>query len=414
MSRGCRSSTVRRARRGFEIAGALLTIAGCTSGGATEAPVQNAVKRRPPGDAGTLSDGGGTPTPGRTRERLLYVANDATSTLDVFDIDDGHRRLRSIEIPGTRFRGVTAHAASARLYYTESSTDTVGAVDLLTDRIVWARSYQGPHACKHPDRLNVTLDGKTLYVPCADDDRLLFVDAETGQVDEVRSIPKMPHNTFTGESGKYMYVSTHEGGPLYLFDPRTHDIAKEIGPFSSSVRPFTVDETEAHAYANLTDLLGFAAIDLASGGIQELAQETPAERRSHPEASAGRPHAGAPFSHGIALRPGSRELWFLDDEWGYLYVYDTSTSPPSHQTDVPLFTDLTRPWTQGAYRWVAFDLDGKYCYPSDGSVVDAETKALVPGAHISPSEKLVAIDFESGKPVRVSGQNGGVYPPRSP
>jgi hypothetical protein len=32
----------------------------------------------------------------------------------------------------------------------------------------------------------------------------------------------------------------------------------------------------------------------------------------------------------------------------------------------------------------------------------------------SSSEKLVAIDFESGKPVQVSGQSGGVYPPRSP
>jgi hypothetical protein len=91
-------------------------------------------------------------------------------------------------------------------------------------------------------------------------------------------------------------------------------------------------------------------------------------------------------------------------------VYDTETSPPSHKADVPLFTDITCPWTQGAYRWVAFDIDGEYCYPSDGSVVDAEAKALVPGAHISPSEKLVEIDFEDGKPVRVSGQNGGVYP----
>ncbi len=263
------------------------------------------------------------------RERLLYVANDATSALDVFDIDDGHRLRRSIAIPGTRFRGVTAHAASARLYYTESSTDSVGALDLRTDQIVWARSYQEePHACKHPDRLNVTQDGKTLYVPCADNDRVLFVDAQTGQVDGVRSIAKSPHNTFTGESGRYMYVSTHEGGPLYLFDPRTGVLAGEIGPFSSSVRPFTVDEAETHAYANLTALHGFAAIDLASGGIQEIAQETPAERRSHPEASAGRPHAGAPFSHGIALRPGSREILVPGRRVGLsLRVRHTDLSP---------------------------------------------------------------------------------------
>jgi hypothetical protein len=80
-----------------------------------------------------------------------------------------------------------------------------------------------------------------------------------------------------------------------------------------------------------------------------------------------------------------------------------------HLADVPLFTDITRAWGPPEFRWVAFTLDGKYCYPSDGSIVDADARAVVPGMTIAASEKLIEIDFEAGKPAAMSGQNGGAY-----
>jgi hypothetical protein len=116
----------------------------------------------------------------------------------------------------------------------------------------------------------------------------------------------------------------------------------------------------------------------------------------------------------LAVRPTTREVWFLDDAWGYLYVFDTSplyqapSQKPVHKASVSLFADITKQWTETRWRWVAFSLDGKWAYPASGVVVDAETKEIMP-FKISPSEKIVEVDFVGETPVRVSGQNGGSY-----
>jgi hypothetical protein len=58
-----------------------------------------------------------------------------------------------------------------------------------------------------------------------------------------------------------------------------------------------------------------------------------------------------PKSHGLAQRPGTNEVWFLDDEWGYLYVYDVSPLPsalPTYLATVPLFADISKPYYRAA------------------------------------------------------------------
>ena len=112
------------------------------------------------------------------------------------------------------------------------------------------------------------------------------------------------------------------------------------------------------------------------------------------------------------MRPGgSEEVWVLNDEWGYLHVFDTKANPaqPKFKGHVELFDKIDEPWNaHSGLRWVAFSLDGKYCYPSDGSVVNCETGKKT-SMNISPSEKLLEVEFRNGKAVRNSGQQGGVY-----
>jgi hypothetical protein len=162
--------------------------------------------------------------------------------------------------------------------------------------------------------------------------------------------------------------------------------------------------------------------DVRSGRrLCEVEAETPAERLAHPEASGGHPHGGSPKSHGLALRPGTREVWFLDDEWGYLYVYDAGplpASPPKHLATVPLFKDVRLPYYRAAkdikgggdgyWRWLTFSIDGRWAYPANGAVVDAKSRALTTMT-ITASEKQVEVGFSNGVPVIVAGQNGGIY-----
>jgi hypothetical protein len=343
--------------------------------------------------------------------RFLYVANDVDGNVDVYAIDAGHQLVRSIPIGGSRFRGISAHPGSARLFLTDSDANFVMALDLRTDATLWKRTYTGADACDNPDRLSVTLDGKTLFVPCKKTDRVLMLDTATGDVKKDKPLAPNPHNTFVGETGKYVYVSTRSGGPLNLFDPTSLHRIKEIGPFSSPIRPFSVAPDESWFVANLTRTLGFAVGQVETGKTEEYKQVTPAERTCHPEAKAPPSHGDNPESHGIAVRPGNvpggPEVWFLDDAWGYLYVWSMA-GKPHHVADIALFDDVTRPWGAGENRWVAFSADGDYAYPSDGSVIDASTRRILKDERIAPSEKLIEIDFEGDNPVRASQQNGGV------
>ena len=121
------------------------------------------------------------------------------------------------------------------------------------------------------------------------------------------------------------------------------------------------------------------------------------------------PHGDQPIHHGIAVRPGhKKEVWTIDDGWGYLYIFDYSTMPPKWIEDVPLFSDITQVVGPPHDRWLQFSNDGRYCYTTS-RVIDAETRKVI-STKMTVSEKIVEVDFQDGVPIAVSGQNGGVYP----
>ena len=69
-----------------------------------------------------------------TLESRIYVANDADHRIDVFDVDRGHTlhhsitpRLNGRDLLDSRCRGLAAHAASRRLYFTDSDQANVVA-----------------------------------------------------------------------------------------------------------------------------------------------------------------------------------------------------------------------------------------------------------------------------------------------
>jgi hypothetical protein len=253
---------------------------------------------------------------------------------------------------------------------------------------------------------------------------MVVLDARNGATLATHTVDagEAPHNTFAGERGRYMYLGSYKSPIFRIFDQRTHAEVRRLEGFSSGIRPFAVDPTETYVFVNLTTLLGFGVGDISAGRrLFEVEQRTPAARLAHPDASGGHPHGGKPKSHGLALRPRTREVWFLDDEWGYLYVYDTTplpAAPPRHLADVRLFRNIAAPYYRAAaeikgggdgyWRWLSFSIDGRWAYPANGAVVDAAQRTLT-DMTITASEKLLEVDFRDGTPIAVGGQNGGVY-----
>ena len=269
----------------------------------------------------------------------------------VFDIDHDHRFLKRIPIPThsdlkkpLNVKGVCADAATARLFFT--TLEDVYCLDLKSEKVLWQVKPVG--GC---DRLSVTTDGKSLYVPALEKDHWNILDAATGATVKTLSAPPGEkwgsHNTLAGPLGKRVYLAGRFNHTLRIADPATMEITATCGPFTDNVRPFTVNAAETRVYANIDSLLGFEIGDLETGKL--LARvEVPDFKKG-----AVKRH-GCPC-HGVGLTPDEKELWLCDGANQSVHIFDNTVQPPKYVSTIKVFDDPG---------WITFSLDGAYAYPS--------------------------------------------------
>lgn len=311
----------------------------------------------------------------------------------VFDMDDGHKFVRRIETPESRapkpnnMKGICANASTRRLYFT--TTKKLYCLDLLSDRTLWEKAL--PQGC---DRMSITPDGKSLYVPSLERDIWNVVDGATGDVVSTIVTKSGSHNTVCGLDGSRMYLAGLKSPLLSVADPKTHKVIQQVGPFAAPVRPFTVNGAQTRCYVNVNGLLGFEVGDLTTG-----------KKVAHVEVQ-GVEHGpvkrhGCP-SHGIGLTPDETEIWLADGHNSKVHVFDITADPPKQTATLSV---------REQPGWVTFSLDGRYAYPSTGEVFDTKSKTPVTalkdekGREVH-SEKMIEIVFEDGVPVRTGDQFG--------
>lgn len=312
----------------------------------------------------------------------------------VFDINDDHKFVKRIPTAGLdddgkplNVKGICANTATDRLYI--STIETLTCLDLKTEQILWEKPYEG--GC---DRMALSPDGRTMYLPSFEKDHWHVVDALTGAVIS-RVVPKSgAHNTIYGLDGKEVYLAGLRSSLLSVADTSTHTIAKTVGPFSASVRPFTVNGRQTLCFVNVNDLLGFEVGDIKTG--RKLHRVEVEGFKQGPVKRHGCP------SHGIGLTPDERELWVCDATNRRLHVFDATVMPPQQTASIELRDEPG---------WVTFSLDGKYAWPSTGEVVDVASRRIVArltdetGAAVQ-SEKLIPITYLYDDPVMSGDQFG--------
>ena len=311
----------------------------------------------------------------------------------VYDISAGHKLVRRIPASGgldekgehSNVKGICASAATGRLYV--STIKTLQCFDLRSDAILWEKTYEA--GC---DRMSITPDGKTLYVPSFEKDHWLVVDALDGSVIKKLILNSKAHNTIISADGKEAYLAGLGSPLLAVADTATHTVKRSVGPFSAAIRPFTVNGALTKIYANVNDLLGFEIGDLKTGKVLQRVEVTGFEKgpvKRH----------GCP-SHGIALSPDEKELWLADGHNGQIHIFDLTGGTVRQKQSIAV---------RDQPGWITFSIDGKIVYPSTGEVFDAATKQIIAtlqdenGKPVH-SEKLMEIDFENGKPVRAGNQ----------
>jgi len=326
-----------------------------------------------------------------TVQRRLYVATPGIRNyleygghgLVVFDIDQGHRFVKRIPTAGRddagkplNVKGICASAVTRRIYV--STIKTLQALDLDTEKLIWERAYD--NGC---DRMALSPDGKVLYVPSLEGDLWMVVDGATGDV-IARVEPKSgAHNTVYGLDGHRAYLAGLKSPLLTVAKTTSHTVEKTVGPFSASIRPFTINGCQTRCYVCINELLGFEVGDLTTNKML-CRVEVPGFKKG-----AVKRH-GCP-SHGIGLTPDETQVWVCDAFNQQMHVFDATVTPPRLIDSIKVRDEPG---------WITFSLDGTFAYPSTGDIIDVPSRKIVGGltdetGAAVQSEKMVEIQFET-------------------
>ena len=311
----------------------------------------------------------------------------------VFDINDGHRFVKRIDLPSFKDGGIRGFCANAKThcaYYTTTAR-LMGCFDLETEKVVWERRYDV--GC---DRAAITPDGKKLYVPSgwwhrADTSQWFVADPATGDV--LKKLPSnvQPHNTIASLDGQWVFG----GSETTLRVWRTSDDTevKSIAPIGGKgVFPFTVNHANSRAFVCLGGHVGVDIADIASGKVLHRIMAVDDAGREIPHRT-----------HGCGLTPDETELWLSDQSGTRLYIFDATKMPPVQTGSVDL--------TTGGHGWITFSLDGHFAWCHTPDVIDVKSRKIVAslrdqsGAPFS-SSKFIEVHFKAGKVARVGDQFG--------
>ena len=267
----------------------------------------------------------------------LYVANSGGDDITVIDMSS-LRAIDDIKV-AEHVHGVALQADGRRLFATVESDNSLRIIDTSTDQMLATIKLSG----SRPNQCAVTPDGKYAVVPLRGGDGVDIIDVAQEKV--VKTLPiKTPHNAYNAGSNRYMFVSSMGSDEINIIDLQTMEYAARI-PVLGMPRPYVVASDGKTMYTALSNLHGFAVVDLAA--------KKAVEKISIPsEHVVLRPVAYETFdtfTHGLALSPDQSEVWLtslLDD---CIYVYDLKSNKVAAKMK-----------TGEGPNWVGFTPDGRY------------------------------------------------------
>jgi len=289
-------------------------------------------------------------------------------------------------------KGVAVSASLGMIYI--STVKRLAAWDLITEKKVWEQTYDG-NCC---DRMAISPDGKTMYVPTFEGPYWYVVDAKTGSLIKTVQTPQSvgAHNTIWSLDGSKVFMAGLQSNVMSIADAKTHAVVQTVGPFGNRVRPFTVNGAGTLIYANVNDLLGFEIGDVKTGKVIHRV-----EVQGYGWARERLAGHGCP-SHGVALSPDEKEVWVVDAANSSVHVFDNTVMPPKQIKSIKV---RDQPF------WLTWSINGKWVYAASGDIIDAQSKQVIAslkdemGRDVE-GEKVVEVLYENGKLLKTVDQFG--------
>ncbi|MGE3286246.1 MAG: protein kinase [Pseudonocardia sp.] len=155
-----------------------------------------------------------------------YIANRGAGVLTVFDTTR-NQVLGTIPVPDGSPQFVAFTPDGTRAYVSVTNADfTVNEV-VVVDTASFQILDKIPTG-KRPFALDITPDGKTVYVPNHDSGSITVIDTATDKVtDEIKVAPN-PHWVDVTEDGKYVWAANHESNVVSVIDTGTNQVLATV------------------------------------------------------------------------------------------------------------------------------------------------------------------------------------------
>src|SRR5215217_9397262 len=171
-----------------------------------------------------------TDTPPADVKRYLFVAVPGIRDylgygghgILVFDIRNNHRFVKRIKTQGlhpngkpSNVKGIAVSLPLNNIYV--STLESLQCINLTSDKVVWEKPFEG--GC---DRMAISPDGMTMYLPSLEKGFWNVVDCKTGDIIKKIDVYKRAHNTIYSKSGNLVYLDDIASPWLHIADAKTH------------------------------------------------------------------------------------------------------------------------------------------------------------------------------------------------
>lgn len=323
---------------------------------------------------------------GAVARELLWQTNAEGDDIHIYDIETGN--LVHKLVVGANPHGIAWAPGSGTVFVSlERNGDAAGS-------LLWINktTYEIEHRLKvgpEPHAIAVTPDERWVYIPCRDG-TYWVIDAANRSVAARIKTGGRPHNTTAAPDGARVFLSPM-GSPrkVTVIDPHDdHEITGAI-LFSASVRPPAIAPSRNLFFQHVDGLNGFEVADLEKEAvIARIKHKRPIGMPVVPGVMGFLNFSGLSRCHGLAVRPGDREIWSICGNNATIHFIDDHTFPEAAHIKLP-----------GKGYWLTFSPDGNFAFialsdKSQVAMIDVKARKIIrilaAGDH--PKRNLVIAD----------------------
>src|SRR5580704_10403336 len=290
----------------------------------------------------------------------VYITNSAGDAIDVIDpaTNKGVQQIKDIEAA----HGINFAKDGSKVFVSNEATSTLDVFDRESGALIKKIALSD-----HPNNIAVTPQGDRVVVAIArGSGGLDVVDAKTLTLKKTIPTHARLHNVYVTPDGKYAVMGSIPSKCLIVVDLATEQVAWQL-QLDEGVRPMTIetndDGSTKRIFAQLSNLNGFAVIDFAKRWEVARIKLPPAPAEFETDSD----RSTAP-SHGIGVAPDRKTLWVTSIPNNAVYVYSLADLSLIGHVDLPDLKLAGHKPLSAVANWLTFSPDGKLADVSNAAL----------------------------------------------